>query len=370
MNLKAKFIQHLQKEYPEIAEKSQLEQLISDNLLSKKILELPSSLKTDIENEVLKYEELKKWSSKNLTEQYTSLNLRIPQNSAVCTSLDFHVISGNKLKLIEINTNAAFLALGLELYNCLGEKNSFNTQELIQMFQSESQLTGQELKTLAIIDDQPEQQRLFIEFLLYKNIFQKNNIHCDIMNYGDLPEAQNSKKYNLIYNRYTDFYLSSPESQNLKNLYNDKKIELSPNPYEYFLVSDKQRMLDWQTQNEVPLPESLLKIYDLGVADKETVWSLRKNLFFKPKNSFGSKQAYKGASISRKNFDEFYGPSMIAQEYAQPLEIDVDGQMMKYDLRCYVYQGKFQMAMARIYQGQTTNLRTVGGGFAIVRFTD
>jgi hypothetical protein len=39
----------------------------------------------------------------------------------------------------------------------------------------------------------------------------------------------------------------------------------------------------------------------------------------------------------------------------------------KYDVRCYVYEGQVQLVIARLYQGQTTNFRTPGGGFALVR---
>jgi len=39
----------------------------------------------------------------------------------------------------------------------------------------------------------------------------------------------------------------------------------------------------------------------------------------------------------------------------------------KYDVRCYVYEGRVQLVIARLYQGQTTNFRTPGGGFALVR---
>jgi hypothetical protein len=62
----------------------------------------------------------------------------------------------------------------------------------------------------------------------------------------------------------------------------------------------------------------------------------------------------------------------VAQEFAPPAEVDVlqDGQnlKMKYDLRCYTYKDELQLVIARLYQGQTTNLKTVGGGFAIVDF--
>ena len=39
---------------------------------------------------------------------------------------------------------------------------------------------------------------------------------------------------------------------------------------------------------------------------------------------------------------------------------------LKVDLRNYVYRGQVQLLAARLYQGQTTNFRTPGGGFATV----
>jgi hypothetical protein len=60
----------------------------------------------------------------------------------------------------------------------------------------------------------------------------------------------------------------------------------------------------------------------------------------------------------------------VAQEFAQPSlrNILVSGQAteMKVDVRNYVYDGKVQLMSARMFQGQTTNFRTPGGGFAAV----
>ena len=39
---------------------------------------------------------------------------------------------------------------------------------------------------------------------------------------------------------------------------------------------------------------------------------------------------------------------------------------LKLDLRNFVYRGAVQLVSARLYQGQTTNFRTRGGGFAAV----
>ena len=36
----------------------------------------------------------------------------------------------------------------------------------------------------------------------------------------------------------------------------------------------------------------------------------------------------------------------------------------KTDVRLYVYDGQNLLTAARLYQGQTTNFRTPGGGFA------
>ncbi len=369
MSIKAKFIEYLKSNYDGWGQQSLLEGLISDQLLSETIITLPLSVLTQIKNEVSSYYQLRQWGEVHLKDQYLSRGLVIPKNEAVCTSFDFHVTSEDKIKLIEVNTNAAFLALGLELYKFHEIKTDFSSDALVDMFVQEAQTYNENLESVTIIDDNPSQQRMLVEFLLYQQIFEKYKIPCHIKDYKKITETSLNRK-DFIYNRYTDFYLNDPSSQNLRDLFNEQKIILSPNPYEYFLLADKQRMLDWQNQTEMPVPESLLKIYDLGVADREQVWSERKDLFFKPKNSYGSKQAYKGASISRRNFDEFYGPTMIAQDYAQPQEYPVGDQSMKYDLRCYAYKGQLQIVIARLYQGQTTNLRTQGGGFTVVDFKD
>ena len=72
---------------------------------------------------------------------------------------------------------------------------------------------------------------------------------------------------------------------------------------------------------------------------------------------------------------EFEGLSRVRRHqrvYAAPGErmLCVDGAepaAFKSDVRCYVYDGKLQLGAARLYQGQTTNFRTPGGGFALLR---
>ncbi|MBC7457537.1 MAG: hypothetical protein H7235_04620, partial [Bdellovibrionaceae bacterium] len=371
MNIKAGFIQYLQSKYDSWnnAESSALlNTLISDQLISETVLELPAQALKDIETEIAAYYQLRSWGADKMKDRYEAHGLPVPNNQGACTSYDFHWTTDSELKLIEINTNAAFLALGTELYAFLKTEISFSNNDIVGMFSNEAKLCGRDLKTMTIIDEEPKHQRLYVEFLLYQKMMEQKGIKTEIK---DIAEINASEKSDLIYNRYTDFYLNNQvKSQVIRDLYKDGKINLSPNPYEYFLLADKQRMIEWQHQSDLPVPKSLLKTFDLGVADRAVIWTERKKYFFKPKNSYGSKQAYKGAAVSRKTFDDFYGPSMLAQEYAQPAETEVhvgsETLKMKYDLRCYAYQGKLQIVIARLYQGQTTNLKTTGGGFTIV----
>ena len=60
----------------------------------------------------------------------------------------------------------------------------------------------------------------------------------------------------------------------------------------------------------------------------------------------------------------------VAQALVTPserrLEVDSAETDLKLDVRAYVYGGAIQLIAARLYEGQTTNFRTPGGGFAPV----
>ena len=102
----------------------------------------------------------------------------------------------------------------------------------------------------------------------------------------------------------------------------------------------------------------------------ERFWAERKRWFFKPPAGFGGRAAYRGDKLTKRVFEEILHGGYIAQEIVPPSEHVVavgDGeQRMKVDIRCYVYDGRIQLVAARLYQGQTTNFRTPGGGFAPV----
>jgi hypothetical protein len=48
------------------------------------------------------------------------------------------------------------------------------------------------------------------------------------------------------------------------------------------------------------------------------------------------------------------------------IKIDDAPQVRKMDVRLYTYDSRVLLVAARLYQGQTTNFRTPGGGFAPV----
>jgi hypothetical protein len=106
--------------------------------------------------------------------------------------------------------------------------------------------------------------------------------------------------------------------------------------------------------------------------DYEQWWQQRKQWFFKPASGFGSRGTYRGANLTHRVFTEITQGGYVAQRMALPGERAVCGEnaepvVLKSDVRCYVYDGQVQLIAARLYQGQTTNFRTVNGGFAQVR---
>jgi hypothetical protein len=93
-------------------------------------------------------------------------------------------------------------------------------------------------------------------------------------------------------------------------------------------------------------------------------------LFFKPVAGYGAKAAYRGDKLTRRVWSEILESDFVAQALVPPSGrmIEVDGVQtdLKFDIRAYTYAGQVQLLAARMYAGQTTNFRTLGGGFAPV----
>ncbi|WP_374075854.1 hypothetical protein [Bdellovibrio bacteriovorus] len=386
-DIKSEYIQQLRSSFPGLDQQA-LENLVAENLISPFAVELPRSVLLQAQKIVSLLFSLRE--KKSYLDHYQSLieekGLRDPGNKSIMMSYDFHVDENQNLKLIEINTNAAFLVLGHQMYAMKGHPlpvSDFSLSEIGDSIRTEMQLQGKQVPAnfkVAITDEAPSEQRLFVEFLVYNELFKSFGWDSRIQDYRELFQDFHP---DFIYNRYTDFFLNEPSSKTLREKFLNREVCLSPNPFEYLLLADKQRLIDWgvpgflESQglegNDLELIRQAVPLsYDICPAMSEKIWSERKKLFFKPKNAFGSKQSYKGASVSRKTFEGIINSDMIAQEYVPAPEVTfetpVGPQNFKYDLRCYAYQGRLQLVLARIYQGQVTNLRTPFGGFATTLF--
>lgn len=71
----------------------------------------------------------------------------------------------------------------------------------------------------------------------------------------------------------------------------------------------------------------------MSAAIKDQVWSDRKKYFFKPKNAFGSKQTFRGSSISRKAFEDICNENFIAQEFLSPGEVSFELNQETYNFK-------------------------------------
>ena len=383
MNLSQSFYAYLCQKYPKLQDEA-LESVIAPNLLSPYSIKLSAKVKSDV---ILTIEAFQALRDSPSFQNYMGKKwgpLFDPGNNSLFMSYDFHVTSEGLLKLIEINTNASFLGLGWEMNQFLRQpwNADFQISDLKNCFLNELKLAGfnKSLKKIVITDENPKKQRLYLEFALYRELFKSFGYECEI---ADINEIEKLRSADLIYNRSTDFYLEEPQSQGLKDLFLKKTCVVSPQPYEYRLLADKENFIDWSLPdfwNAVQIEKKYRDVIQsvlpetrvLTPENRDLIWSERKNLFFKPKRAFGSKSAFRGASIARKAFESLVEQQSLAQEMVPPAELSFETptgpQTYKYDLRCYAYRDQYQGCVGRLYQGQVTNLRTEGGGFAAALF--
>ena len=328
----------------------------------------------------------------------------IPKAHSVFFGYDFH-LNAQGPQLIEINSNAGGALLNAivartqkvccelaeeELSTLVTGETSTNDPEqaFIVMFLEEWQAErGQQpLRSIAIVDENPETQYMLPEFLLFKKLFEKNNINAVICDpselaYHDQALWHGDQRIDLVYNRLTDFGLEAIAHKSLLEAYLAEAVVVTPHPRAHALYADKRNLTlltDEAALIDIGVDSKTRAILLTGIAhtvsvdpdDAETLWAARKHLFFKPAKGYGSKAAYRGDKLTRRVFGEILQSDYVAQTLVQPSErqLEVENKIVgfKLDLRHYVYKGKTQLIIARLYQGQTTNFRTPGGGFAQV----
>ncbi|MDX8386880.1 MAG: hypothetical protein R8M11_10260 [Gallionella sp.] len=308
---------------------------------------------------------------------------------------DFH-LNAQGAQLIEINTNAG----GGLLNNMLVESQSgvnfpgTTTSEdnleahFLEMFRNEyRQVHGDApLKSIAIVDEHPESQYFYPEFLLAQRMFERDGITAFIADPSELHSGDDGlyigdKKIDLIYNRLTDFSLQ--HHVELRQAYESGFAVVTPAPTHYVRYADKRnlaRLSDTDVLHDVGASEADIAALQAGVPHTflvrlgmdDEIWAKRKQLFFKPNTGYGSKGTFRGKNVTKRVFKEIMESDYVAQQLAVPGErmvctSDGEEKLLKCDVRCYVYDGAIQLICARLYQGQTTNMRTPGGGFALVR---
>jgi hypothetical protein len=302
---------------------------------------------------------------------------------------DFHLVD-ERPKLIEINTNAGGGLLNTRLLMAHGEADQAAgiEQDFVAMFREEWRLMRGDapLKRIAIVDERPAQQYLAPEFTLFRRLFARHGIVAEIADPADLTRVgkqllHQGEVVDLIYNRLTDFALATPANAHLLVAYAAGGVVVTPHPRAHALYADKRNLMllsDPAVLDEFGVPAATRAILLAGVprtvavraVEGERFWAERKRWFFKPAAGYGSRAAYRGDKLTKRVFEDILRGGYIAQEIAPPSEhpvlVDDETQVMKADIRAFVYQGRVQLFAARLYQGQTTNFRTPGGGFAPV----
>ena len=321
-----------------------------------------------------------------------------PGPAGALMGYDFH-LGDDGPKLIEVNTNAG----GAFLNALLARAQSVCCAELVHrpedgltsgfeahvlaMFRAEwqRQRGDASLRRIAIVDDAPEAQYLYPEFVLAQQMLIKAGIDAVICDpaglaYRDAGLFFGDLQIDLVYNRLVDFTLAEPGHAALRHAYQAGSVVLTPNPYNHALLAHKRNLT---------LLSDPVALTRLGVApalierlagipqtrmvtpdNSNELWQTRRKLFFKPVSGHGGKAVYRGDKVTKSVWADILAADYVAQAIAAPGQrmIRLDGvpTLRKVDVRLYTYAAQPLLVAARIYQGQTTNFRTPGGGFAPV----
>ena len=313
---------------------------------------------------------------------------------------DFH-LNEQGTHLIEVNTNAGGAFLLALLANSQRDAGLYGSDPvhadvpledaLLEMFRNEWRRVAGDapLRSVAIVDEQPESQYLYPEFLLAQKLFERAGIVAHIADPSVLQAHEeglycSGQRLDLVYNRLTDFDLK--QYPHIRSACDKRQVVLTPNPAHHRRYADKRKLAlltDADGLRAAGVSQAGINALLRGVPQTKLVraedagqwWEERKQWFFKPVSGYGSKGAYRGDKVTKRVFEEIMKSDYVAQRLALPGErrVCMEGgppQSLKYDVRCYVYDGHIQLVAARLYQGQTTNFRTLGGGFALVRVVE
>jgi hypothetical protein len=311
--------------------------------------------------------------------------------SGALMGFDFH-FGPDGPQLIEINTNAGGALLAARTLEALegtcapADPRSDVEPALLATFRAEwaSQRGDLPLRTAAIVDREPAGQFLFPEFGLYRDLFERSGLAARIVDARDLALRDgrlwaDDLPIDLVYNRTTDFALRS--TPDLERAWREGLAVVTPNPRIHASLADKRRLIALSDRSALEalgadvdtaalVASHVPRTVSVTAARAAELWATRKAWFFKPATGFGSRAAYRGDKLTSGKWAEILSnpdDSYVAQRLVPPTERAVPAVgSLKFDVRAIAYRGRVQLFFARLYQGQTTNLRTPGGGFAAV----
>ncbi|MCB0415262.1 MAG: hypothetical protein KDD50_13075, partial [Bdellovibrionales bacterium] len=242
-----------------------------DRIVSNKVLQLPASCLNEAQGFISAFYKLSQTAS---YQEATGLKKQFPfdeniKNHSLLMAYDFHVDDQNNLKLIEVNTNASGYLLADLVYTSMSNTSSLDS--LKSSFLSELELSHHPSeKKIFIVDENISQQKMIFEFYMYKALFEQWGFNSKIVEFSQLhwddskkALFDNDQPVDFIYNRYCDFLLQKEVSSHLLNGFS-QNVTLSPNPIHYFLLADKERLLElsdplWAEQM---LDQKALSLYE------------------------------------------------------------------------------------------------------------
>ncbi|MGR8934655.1 MAG: hypothetical protein ACU837_09740 [Gammaproteobacteria bacterium] len=322
-----------------------------------------------------------------LEEQLPASARRKPGYYSVMMGYDFH-LGASGPKLIEVNTNAGGIWYASLCYapDTAGFPAALGNR-LLHSFLHEYALycnrPGAHPKRIVIVDEQPQAQPLYAEMQVFAALFRQAGIDAAIASPEELKAGDDglylgAKRIDMIYNRHCDFYLQTAALEDLRQVWLNGRVCLTPNPRSYGLLADKRRMIIWSqpalmqrfglsARETSLLLNTLPETHLLDAISAEQAWCTRKHWVFKPDTGYASRGVYAGEKLTKSKFAELDPHSTLIQQRIPPSMTQTgDGETFKTDYRLFAYRDRVIAVSARLYQGQVTNLRTENGGFAKV----
>ncbi|WP_201503181.1 hypothetical protein [Psychrobacter cibarius] len=174
---------------------------------------------------------------------------------------DFHLGSDGP-QLIEVNTNAGGAFLNVLLARaqkrcCNPSEQSAATNQMLDRFEEavfdmfkqewQRQSAVAMPNRIAIVDNDPESQFMFLEFELACQLLQARGIDTVILDpseleYIDGTLTAHGQKIDMIYNRLVDFAFEDPDHVLLKQAYLEGAVVVTPNPRVHAMLANKQNL--------------------------------------------------------------------------------------------------------------------------------